>query len=684
MNETIHHLRNDRWEQALPWLLMLLGLLLYVPSLSAPFVYDDKPHILDNPAIRGFDRWADFWARDRRILVWATLAVNYAIDGDNPRGYHLFNILIHALAAATLYGIVRRTLLLPALRGRYGRSASVSAFVMAFLWMAHPLATQAVAYVIQRAESMMGLFYLLTLYAMIRGDAGKRFWYALAVLACLLGMASKEVMVTAPALVLLYDRTFLAGSFMGAMRRRGVVYLLLIACWGYLAMTKIGSIIAPDASTPGSSVVGFATEGVTPLNYLATQSAVILHYLRLTFWPHPLVFDYLWPPAQRVTDHWPQSLVVMALLAASLWGMALRAPWRWAGFLGAWFFIILAPTSSFVPIRHMAFEHRMYLPLVGVVGLAVFGGHELLRHRRGAATAVALLAAVALSIRTVVRLHDYRSDAALWKTVLDAQPRHADAHVNYGLALYEAGDLDGAMQHYQQALDLRPSYLEAVLNMGVVHFDRGDLDQAHRWYEAAHVMAPADAGAVYNLGKIAFARGDLPAAEVQLRQTIELNRQHVLARDLLGVVLASTGRFDEAAAVLREAIDLDPGFVNTHNNLGMVYMQQERYADAVRYLNRAVALRPDEPTAWHNLGLALLGDDKAREAIVALERAAALSGRHPRVLDVLASGYARVGRIDEAAHTQQEAIAMLRRAGADADAIAPFEQRLRTYLQPRP
>jgi len=181
-------------------------------------------------------RWSGITGRQ---LINLSLAVNYAVGGTRVWGYHALNLAVHILAGLTLFGIVRRTLLQPRLRGRFGAAANGLALTTAVLWTVHPLQTESVTYIIQRCESMMGLFYLLTLYCFIRGAASQRprLWYGLCVTACALGMACKEVMVSAPLMVLLYDRTFVSGSFRVAWRRHGRLLGALAGTWvllGYL------------------------------------------------------------------------------------------------------------------------------------------------------------------------------------------------------------------------------------------------------------------------------------------------------------------------------------------------------------------------------------------------------------------------------------------------------------------
>ncbi len=272
------------------------GLLAYSNSFTGSFIYDDAPSILGNPTIRHlWPIWQPLSPPHKggitvegRPLVNLSLAVNYALGGLDVWGYHALNLAIHLLAGLTLLGIVRRTLLQPKLRERFGAAANELALAVAVLWVVHPLQTESVTYIVQRAESLMGLFYLLTLYCFIRGAESPRprAWYSLCVTACALGMASKEVMVSVPLMVLLYDRTFVSGSLREVWRQRWPLYLALASTWillGYL-MFFTGSF--------GNAVINAKENGIAWWKYLLTEPGVILYYLRLAAWPYPLCFDY--------------------------------------------------------------------------------------------------------------------------------------------------------------------------------------------------------------------------------------------------------------------------------------------------------------------------------------------------------------------------------------------------------
>ena len=266
-----------------------------------------------------------------------SLAVNYAIGGLNVEGYHVVNLAIHILAALALFGLVRRTLLLPALVERFGSASTGLALAVALVWALHPLQTESVTYIIQRAEALVGLFYLLTLYCLLRGATSARtwVWYAATVGTCAMGMASKEVMVSAPLVAVLYDRLFISGSFKESLRRQWGWYLALAATWAILGLLVYMSL--GRGGTAGFNM------GMSVWEYARTQFGCIMHYLRLAFWPSPLVLDYGDGTASQAADIIPYAIGVGLLLAATAVALARRPKW---GFLGVWFFAILRPLRA--------------------------------------------------------------------------------------------------------------------------------------------------------------------------------------------------------------------------------------------------------------------------------------------------------------------------------------------------
>src|SRR5688500_12290270 len=291
---TVPH--RGQWTRAV--VLVIAGLVVYANGLGGPFVYDDFSAIVSNDQIRRLAPLSEPLSPPRdtpvagRPLVNLSLALNYAVSGLDPRGYHLTNLAIHLLAALALFGVVRRTLDFDTTDALRARSRDV-AFVCALVWMLHPLNTEVVNYVTQRTSSLKGLMYLLTLYCSIRALGRSRAgWQAAAMLACAFGMACKESMATAPLMVALYDRVFVYSSFRAAVRQRGRLYTGLAATWLILAALLL--------SGPRGTV-GFGA-GVGAWTYLLNQAAMIVDYLRLTILPRALVLDYGVPRALTLTE----------------------------------------------------------------------------------------------------------------------------------------------------------------------------------------------------------------------------------------------------------------------------------------------------------------------------------------------------------------------------------------------
>src|SRR5579871_2042385 len=359
--------------------IVVAGMLAYSNSFSGPFVFDDNLSIRDNESIRNL--WdlgnvltgATTATVTGRPILNLTLALNYAIDGLDVWGYHAFNLAVHLLASALFFCVVQRTLLLPGMPGPMQRDAWGLSLAAALIWMIHPLQTESVTYIVQRAEAIAGVFYFLTLYCVIRSAAAERpgLWQVGAILACAVGMACKEILATAPLIVLLYDRLFLTPSFAEIWRRRRGMYLGFVG-----AGLMMAALMVSSRGRNGSAGFGL---GMRSWDYAVTQFGFIVRYLRLSFWPDPLVLDYGSELAHAPSEIIPYAIIVLLLLATTIVALCYWPRW---GFLGAWFFLILAPSSSIVPlVTQTGAEHRMYLPLAAIVLLVVLGSHSLWQSR---------------------------------------------------------------------------------------------------------------------------------------------------------------------------------------------------------------------------------------------------------------------------------------------------------------
>ncbi len=610
-------------------LLIVAGAWAYSTSFAGVLVLDDLRAIARNPTIRTL--WPPSTPLSPptaatvagRPVANLSLAINYALapaevrdvftplgSPANPgrpqdflrniRGYHLLNLLIHLASALALFGIVRRTLASDRLRPAFGTSAPWLALVVALVWLVHPLQTGSVTYLVQRVESLMGLFYLLTLYCAIRaGGAGhRRAWTACAIASCALGMATKEVMVTAPLMVWLWDRIF--GN---RARRRWPILLGLAATWLVLVV-----LVLHESRAPSIELGALAS-----WRYLITQAGVIVHYLRLALVGSPLVFLYTWPTATSLAEVAPQAVLLAVLVALAVLAVVRRHP---LGFAGAWFFLILAPTSSVLPIvTEVAAEQRMYLPLAAVVALFVIGvflGGGLvlarvrdvrLRTRLAIGASIALTAAlvIVLATETRARNRDYWSEDGLWRDTVTKQPANQRARVAYGFVLLTTGRF-------------------------------------------------AD-------------------AEAQLQAAVDLAATDPMAQARLGAAQAAQGKLESAIPHLERAVAARPDDVDAHRWLGQAYAMQRQDALAISHLTRALEVESGDPVLLSAVAT-LLADShdpavrNGARAVMFAERAVELTSRQdPRTLNVLAAAEATAGRFPEAAATAGEALKLARMTG---------------------
>ena len=480
----------------------------YSRVANAPFVHDDELTIkLNSSLTRLWPLWGDSshpgplnpaknFPTAGRPLVNLSLALNYRWSGLNPSGYRVANLLIHYASALILMIIVRRTLRLPYFGGRFPAAATL-AFVTGLLWAAHPLQTEVIAYITQRTELLMAFFYLVTLYSALRyWDSAlpktRAAWLTIAIVICAAGMASKEVMVSAPLVVLMFEWTFIRRSFRDVMRESWPLYLGLAATWVLL--------IALNISGPRSNSAGFHLD-LSPFVWWATQAKVLWIYLKLAIWPWPLVIYYEMPYLTTWSAAAPWLLLTAALLIGSLFLLWRRYA---AGFVLTSMFVILAPTSIVPIASEVAAERRMYLALAGLIALAIAGGYQFAKAWLASSVAtreasdrkslvmLATFSAVLIvgaSLVSALRLAAYADTVTLWQDVLLHQPNNYLATYNLASYFYAHDQFEKALPYYERGLMLHPndlrarnSYSQTLLRVGRTSEAIRQLEQLVRLY----------------------------------------------------------------------------------------------------------------------------------------------------------------------------------------------------------
>ncbi len=661
--------------------LALLALAVYARSFAAPFFFDDLSSVTHNPSLQHL--WpltgplhppADSTVGGRP-LANLTLALNHTVGGEASAGYRVVNLLIHVAAGLTLWGLVRRTLRGPALRGSWVRDADVVAWVVVALWLVHPVQVATVSYVSQRTELLMAWAYLFTLYAFARSVDSTRAWaWQLgAVVACWAGAGCKEIIATAPLAVLLYDRLFVSESLRAALKCHWAMYAGMAASWLALAWLMRGL---------GERGIGTDTAW---WSYARTECVVVVGYLRIALWPTGLALDHGPVIDASVAVTALCALTLMGLVAATIYGVV--RGWR-AAYAAAFFFLVLAPTSSVVPIAfHPMAENRLYLPLAAVVTLVVVVAFGV--GRRFALITV-VLALAALGGTTVWRNEIFRSELTLWQNAIDVHPRNARAHYNLAEAQARAGLPVEAMAEYRAALALDPNYFSAHNNLANLLSRSGQQAEAIEHYEAALKLRPELAGAHYNLADTLLALGRNDEALAHYAAAERGGMHSAMLAYNLGTLLAQAGRDDEARVHFAEAVRLrpdlaeaqanlanllgargetdaaiehyeaalraKPDFAAVHYNYGNFLLARNRSADAATHFAAALRYQPDFVGAEHNLALALVNLGRPAEALPHYEAVLRAMPGVATAHQNYAIALAKIGRRSEALRELTEAV----------------------------
>ncbi len=602
----------------------------YAGGLSHPLIFDDFGSIGRNESIRDLGDLECVASPPAATPVAGrpftnfTLAINYAVHGLDVRGYHAGNIALHVVCGLLIFGLLRRTLARPDMAPALATCGNAIAWSVSLLWLVHPLNTEVVNYLTQRTEAVMATCYLLAIYASVRALDARRpgRWQVVAVAACAAGMGGKETMVTAPLAIALYDRVFAYPAWAQAWRARARFYIGLASCWLILA-----AVVLINGQTLGA---GFAAAPTSPWLYLVNQMPVLVRYLRLTFWPHPLVLYYGWPAQLTLADVWPSALVVLALCGVVIWTL-MRYPKL--GDLGAWMILTLAPASSVVPVgTEVAAERRMYLPLAALLTLIVIGVVWVRARAGGTKPAsqpaspswvglgVTVALAIALGAATFARTRDYATAIGMAELDVERWPT-PQSHQVFGVELAAAGRHSQAIDHLRRAVDTYPG---ARYFLGSELLITGQLDagivELQRFVDAEPGL-PVVPSARIMMARALEARGRIPEAIEQLKLVVAASPTRTEAHGRLANLLSGAQRFEEAIPHYQAFLGVNPRDAEAWTGLAIAQVSSSKPAEAVASFRSAVDANPQNPQFRFNYARVLVDQGNVHEARAQLEKA---------------------------------------------------------------
>jgi Flp pilus assembly protein TadD len=667
-------------------LIVAVGLIAYSNTFQVPFQFDDLFNIRDNPIIKDFKYFVEpsraktlllYSALRSRFVGYLTFALNYKLHGLTVAGYHIFNLAIHVMSALLLYWLVVLTCRTPAMKPSQNGHQQVAhciALFSALLFVAHPIQTEAVTYIVQRLASLATLFYLLSLTSYIQSrlslSKARRFtFYAVSLLSAILAMKTKEIAFTLPVMITLYEFMF----FEGQIKRRILSLIPLLLTMVIIPFTLIGMGKPVGELISDVSEATRVQTAMSRWDYLFTQFRVIVTYIRLLLFPvgqnldydYPLYHSFFSPPV------FLSFLVLAAILSFGIYVFRYRKlvpHTRLISFGILWFFVALSVESSFIPIEDVIYEHRMYLPSVGMfiaVMTSLFLARDQLTRGEKIIIPSCMLIVIILASVTYARNMVWQSEVALYRDVVRGSPHKARGHNNLGNAYLKQNRLDEAVHEFITALKLNPDYAMAHNNLGDAYVKQKRLDEAIHEFITALKLDSDLTEAHNNLGTVYLMQNRLDEAVHEFITALKLNPDLAEAHNNLGDAYVKQKHLDEAVHEFITALKLSPNYEEAHYNLGTVYLMQKRLDEAVHEFITALKLNPNYEEARNNLGYAYLDQNRFDEAVHEFIITLKLNPADTEARNNLGTAYLKQNRFDEA---MREFITVLKLNPVDTEA----------------
>ena len=575
------------------------GAAIYSNILRVPFVFDDLVYIQNNPILKNPLNLADIIGfAPSRWIGFFTFGLNYYFGQENTFGYHLVNLVIHIGSAISCYWLVLLTFRTPRLRDQASSDfKSTMALLAGLIFVSHPVQTEAVTYIWQRVESLAAFFYLLSLASYVKSrleeDRNRKsskvnpliYYVASCVLAYMSAM-TKEIAVTLPAAVILYEILFF-GNIATRFRR------VMLKATPFLCLLIIVPVLAQKSPTVTENLL---YETPPTWSYVLTQTRVIATYLRLLVLPVGQNVDYDFPLSQSFLAPgvlW-SALLIMSIVVL---GLLLYKTSPLVTFGTVWFFLTLSPTSSIIALPDLIFEHRLYLPLVGFV-FVMTGIIAAFRKHWRPLSMVMIIVLLFLPGGTYYRNSIWQNDLTLWQDTVRKSPLKARPRVNLAISYVNVGEYDKAVDELSHAVALKPDYAAAHENMGVAYFRKGAYQQAIAAFKKA-IDLDSSQTSTYNAVAEAYMHvGKKDLAMKNFKKALSLNPSLLSARNNLGLILAEKGLYSRAIAEFERLIQFEPGFLDAYHNLGILYLNfLDKPDEAKRYFERELVLTKDSQMA---------------------------------------------------------------------------------------
>jgi tetratricopeptide (TPR) repeat protein len=665
------------------WRGLLFGLILaavtifaYRPAWNGGFLWDDDVYITNNGLLTAPDGLRRIWfsldsPSQYFPLAYTTFRIEHAVWGLDPTGYHWLNLLLH-VGNALLVWLVLARLKVP------------GAWLAGAIFALHPVQVESVAWITERKNVLMGFFFLLTLLAWIAfvDRRTKRPWlfYGLALVLYLVALSAKTTACTLPAalfLILWLQKKPI--SWKGIFQI--IPFLVLGIAMGVLAMWW-------ERYHQGTSRAVFTF--LSPTERVLVASRAICFYLSKLAWPSNLTFIYpRWDiaPTHLLNYAWLLAGVVMCGAIYFVRPYMGRSVEVAVGF----FVATLSPVLGFIMLYTFRYtfvaDHYQYLACIGPIALASAGlvnSADTFKNSRTLIFGVAFCVVALLATLTYRQAAMYGNIETLWRTTLSRNPGCWMAHNNLGIVLFEKGQLDDAIAHYQTTLQMQPDFWDADYNLGTALLGKGQVDEAIFYCDKAVRMQPNDPDAQVALANALVQKRRIDDAIVHYQKAVAMRPDYFLAHYGLGHALLEKGKLDAAIEHSRAALLIQPDNADCHTVLAIALDEKGQSAEAIKHYEKALEISSQSVSALNNLAWLLASGSNASlrngaRAIQLAREADELSGgTNALVLRTLAAAYAEAGQFGKAIENARTAMQLARSQGDDSLA-AELQQQIALY-----
>ena len=699
-NKILHYLHARK-------AIILIGLTILVfliYTFHVPFVFDDKPSILNNYYIQVKNLTLESLKNaafksicHNRPVANISFALNYYFHQYNLPGYHLVNIIIHIITAILLYFFTKLTLEISRNKdstpeGIKRQEPWLIALFTILVWAANPVQTQAITYIVQRMTSMAAMFFILAMLMYVKGrmaETGKKKWafFGLSILSGLLAMGSKEISATLPFFIFLYEWYFLQDLDKAWFKSKIMPLACVVALFAIVGLVYLGG-------HPIERILkGYETRNFTPPQRVLTEFRVVIFYISLFLFPHPsrLNLDHYISISHSLFD--PITTFISLIIILALIGLALylAKKERIISFCILWFFGNLVIESSVIGLE-LIFEHRLYLPSMMLSLLLVLLAFRYIRPKWVAIAIITTFIAMG-SVWSNQRNKVWQSEISIWQDCVKKSPEKARPYNNLGFAIYRAGDFDEAIKYLSKAIKIKPDYAKAYNNLGLALARKDKLNKAIKQFQKALQINPTNGVVQNNLGLALYKIGKTDEAIKHLSKAIKMVPDLPEAYNNLGLALMKKGRLDEAIKQFQKALQINPGYTESRRNLelavrlkkkvaridhaiselkaqlesdpknfvlyvklGDLYRKKRDLDSALAQYKKALGIRPKSIAALNNLAMAYASEGNYEKALIQLEKIVELRPDNAAGYYNIACIYARQNKVAEAVSWLKKAI----------------------------